>query len=181
MEFIANLWLPIVVSAVLVWVASFLMHMVLPHHKKDYAGLPDEDKFYTGLEGVKPGQYMFPWCTSMAVMKNPEFLERQKRVPNGTMTIWDGPVNMGKNLMLTLLFYLVVGIFIAYLASHSIAPGTPYLKVFQVAGAAAFMAHGLGWVPHTIWFGWKGFWAYMFDSIVFALVTAGTFGWLWPR
>ena len=180
MEFIANLWLPIVVSAVLVWVASFFMHMVLPHHKKDFSKLPDEAQFFAGLQGVAPGQYMFPWCT-MAEMKTPEFQERQKTVPNGTLNLWSGPVNMGKNLMLTLLFYLVVGFFVAYLASHSIATGTPYLKVFQIAGAAAFMAHGLGWIPNTIWFGWKGFGGYMFDSIVFALITAGTFGWLWSR
>jgi hypothetical protein len=173
--------MPILISAVLVWFASALLHMVLPHHKGDFEGLPDEAKVLSALDGVKPGSYMFPWCSSMAEMKSPELMEKQKKGPNGTLTVFPGAVNMGRNLGLSLVFYIVVGILTAYVASHSLAPGVPYLKVFQICGAAAFMAHGLGWMPFMIWFGFRGFWAYLFDSLVFALVTAGTFGWLWPR
>ena len=38
------LWLPILVSAVIVFFASFIMHMVLGYHKSDYRKLPDEDR-----------------------------------------------------------------------------------------------------------------------------------------
>ncbi len=180
MDFLAHLWMPILVSAVLVWIASFFMHMVFPHHKNEWKGHPDEAKLMTALEGVSPGQYMFPFG-SMADMKDPEFVAKQRNGPNGTLTIWPGPVNMGRNLLLTFLFYTVVGVFVGYLGSHALQAGAPYLKVFQVCGTAAFMAHGLGWISFMIWFGGRGFWANLFDSLVYACVTAGTFGWLWNR
>lgn len=180
MDFLSQLWQPIVLSAVIVWIASFIMHMVLPHHKGEFKGLADEPKFFAALQGVARGQYMFPWGT-MADMKNPEFVAKQKSNPNGTLTVWPGPVNMGRNMGLTFLLYLVIGVFVAYLASHTVPAAATYLKVFQICGTAAFMAHGFGWMGHMIWFGGKGFWAYLFDSLVFGCLTAGTFGWLMHR
>ena len=179
MEFLSELWMPILLSAAFVWIASSVMHMVLPHHKSDYAGLPNEDRVTGALAGVAPGQYMFPF-TTMAEMKSPEHLAKMEKGPNGILTIWAVAPNMGRNLGLMLLLYLVIGVFIAYVGSHSSLDGAPYLSVFRICGAIAFMAHGLGWIPHMIWFGTKGFWAYTFDSVVYALVTAGVFGWLWP-
>jgi hypothetical protein len=184
MEFLQHLWTAIVVSAVIIWIASFLLHMVLPHHKGEYKGLPDEEKFYEAIRGVPAGMYMFPWCTSMAEMKTPEFVAKQKRGPNGYVAIWSGPINFGRNLALTMLFFLVVGVFVAYLSWHALGPGPhEYMHVFRIAGTAAFMAHGLGWMPNMIWYGGsaKSFWAYLFDSLVYALLTAGTFSWLWPK
>ncbi len=178
MDFLSHLWMPIVVSAVLVWFASFLMHMVLPHHKGEFKGLPDEPKALAALEGVQPGQYMFPWG-SMADMKNPEFIAKQEKGPCGHMTIWAGRVNMGKNMMLSLLFYLVVSVFVAYLSSHAIPAPEPFMKILQIAGCAAFMAYGLGMIPHMIWFQVKGFWSYLFDNLVYALITGAVFGWMW--
>lgn len=180
MDFLSQFWLPIVVSAVFVWIASFLMHMVLPHHKGEWRGHPNEANLLSALEGVKPGQYMFPWGT-MADMKSPEFAAKQKSVPNGTLVIWPGPVNMGRNLFLTLIFYLVVGVFVAYIAYHTLPMDSEYLATFRITGTLAFAAHGLGWMPYMIWFGGKGFWTNLFDSIVYAGLTAGTFGWLWPQ
>ncbi len=181
MEFLSALWMPIVVSAVFVWIASFFMHMVLPHHKKDWGGLPDEAKFNSALEGVPAGQYMFPYGT-MEDQKNPEFQAKMTAGPCGTLTVWPGPVNMGRNLVLTLLYYVVVGVFAAYVAWNGLFEGEPtYLSVFRMAGTVAFAAHGLGWMSHAIWYGWKGFWGDLFDAVVYALLTAGTFGWLWPN
>jgi hypothetical protein len=87
---------------------------------------------------------------------------------------------MGRNLILTLLFYMVVGVFVAYIAHHTVSVEAPYLETFRITGTVAFAAHGLGWIPFMIWFGGKGFWTNLFDSIVYAGLTAGTFGWLWP-
>ena len=179
MEFLSDLWLPIVVSAAIVWVASAIMHMVMPHHKSEHAGVQDEGRLNDALAGLAPGMYVFPFGT-MADMKKPEFVEKMKKGPNGVLTIWPGPVNMGRNLVLMLVFYLVVGVFVAYVGSHTIVAGAEYLAIFRVAGAMAFMAHGLGWIPHMVWYQGKGFWAYTFDALVYALLTAGTFGWLWP-
>lgn len=181
MEFLSQLWMPILVSGAFVWVASFFMHMVFPHHKKEWeGGHPDEPKLFGALEGVKPGQYMFPYCT-MAEMNSPEMKEKFDKGPNGLLYIFPDKFNMGKNLVMTLILYWVIGAFVAYIGWYSMGAGKTYMEVFRVAGAAAFAAHGLGWIGHMIWYRFKGFWANTFDSVVYALVTAGTFGWLWPR
>jgi hypothetical protein len=179
MEFLSEMWMPIVVSAVFVWIASSIIHMVLPHHKKEFAGLPDEETLNTALEGVKPGQYMFPWAADMEEMKDPAYIEKQKKGPCGVLTVWPGPANFGRNLGMMLAFYLVVGAIVAYVVHHSgVNADTPYMTMFRIAGTTAFMAHGLGWMPGMVWFGQKGFWTYTFDALVYALVTAGVFGWL---
>ena len=40
---ILSLWLPILLSGLLVFVASSVIHMMLPYHKKDYRAAPGED------------------------------------------------------------------------------------------------------------------------------------------
>ena len=166
-------------SAAFVWVVSAVMHMVMPHHKSEFAGLPDEESVMGALQGATPGQYAFPFST-MAEMNSPEHKAKMEKGPNGVVTIWPSAPNMGRNLGLMLVFYLVVAVFVAYVGSHSSLDGEPYLTAFRITGTVAFVAHGLGWIPQMIWFGTKGFWAYTFDSVVYALVTAGVFGWLWP-
>jgi hypothetical protein len=183
MEFLAELWMPIVVSAVFVWIASFITHMLVPIHKGEWTGLADEENVTSALAAVPPGQYMFPWA-EMKDMRSPEHLAKVNRGPNGYVVLWGKPVAFGRNLVLMLLFYLVVGVFVAYVAWHGLGSGAHrYLQVFQVAGAAAFLVHGLGHMPHMIWFGNnpRQPWTYMLDGIIYALVTAGVFGWLWPK
>jgi len=57
------LWLPILLSAVIVFVASFIMHMLLPYHRSDYKPLPGEDKVLATprAAGLKRGLYLFPF------------------------------------------------------------------------------------------------------------------------
>jgi hypothetical protein len=179
MEFLSELWMPIVVSAVFVFVASALLHMVVPHHKGEWKGLANEDAVLGNLKGVPPGQYMFPFC-DMAQMKDPAMQEKLKNNPIGVLTIWPGQANMGQNLGLSFLVYLVIGVFVAYLSWHARGGMTDYMSTFRIAGTAAFMAHGLGILTHMVWYRVKGFWAYLLDNLVYALLTAGVFGWLWP-
>lgn len=178
MEFLGQLWLPIVISAVLVWIASFLMHMVLPHHKGEWKGLPDEARFNEAVKGVPAGQYMFPWG-SMKDMKDPAFQEKLRTGPSGMLQLRGGPINMGQNLILTFLTYLVIGIFVAYILFHFATPADPYMQRFRLAGAAAFLAYVLGWIPQVIWYGPKGFVANVFDGIVYTILTAGSFAGFW--
>ncbi len=179
MEFLTALWVPILVSSAIVFFASFLTHMVLPVHKGDWKGLPNEEATLQSLSGAEPGGYMFPWGT-MKDMKEPAFMEKMKRGPNGTVVIWPGPVNMGRNLILTFLSCIFIGVFIAYVLWHGFAgEKRVYMETFRIAGTAAFMAHGLGLIPHAIWYRGMKMWAVMFDAIVYALLTAGTFAWLW--
>lgn len=171
--------MPIVVSAVLVFIASFLTHMVLPHHKSEFKKLPNEEEMMGALSSVPADLYMFPCPTGPQGMNSPEFMEKVKKGPNGLVVVWPGSVNMGQNLGMTFLFYLLVGVFVAYIGSHGIQAGAPYLERFRMCGAVAFCAHGLGWMSYFIWFRYGRFWPNFFDSVVHALLTAGTFAWLW--
>jgi hypothetical protein len=90
--------------------------------------------------------------------------------------------NMGMNMLLGFIVYLVIGLFVAYVGWHTIPADAHYLHVFRVCGAAAVGFYCLGWMPSFVWFRAPGrFWTSFFDGIVYGLLTAGTFGWLWPR
>ena len=185
MVLLSALWLPIVLSAVIVFVASSIMHMLLPYHKGDYQKIPDEDKVLPALRdaGLKRGLYIFPFADHNT-MKSPEVMEKYKQGPVGTMTIFpSGPPVMPKFLGLWFGYCLIVGFFVAYLAAHTVDPGAHYLRVFRVVGTAAFLAYGLGNISDGIWKGqtWSIVIKEVIDGLVYALLTAGTFGWLWPR
>jgi hypothetical protein len=183
---VTALWLPILLSAVIVFVASSILHMVLPFHRSDYRKLPDEGKVTDALRaaGVTPGPvYSFPHTTHKD-MKSPEVVEKFKRGPVGLLTVFPGgPPAMGKFLGLWFVYCVVVGIFVACVAASTLASGTQYPRVFHVAGLAAFLAYGVGQIPDSIWKGqtWGVTAKHVFDGLIYALLTAGTFGWLWPR
>ena len=182
---LSALWLPILLSAVIVFVASSIMHMVLPYHKSDYQQLPDEDKLLATLRAanLKRGLYVFPFCNHKD-MKSPAVQEKYKQGPVGMMTILpSGPPNMMKYLVQWFVYCLVVGFFVAYLTGHTVAPNAHYLAVFRVAGTAAFLAYGLGGLSSAIWKGqpWSVTIKEVIDGLIYGLLTAGTFGWLWPH
>jgi hypothetical protein len=182
---LSALWLPIVLSAVIVFVASSVMHMLLPYHHGDYRQLPDEDKALAVLRGagLKRGLYIFPFGTHKD-MKSPALIEKYKQGPVGMLTVFpSGPPVMPKFLGQWLGFCLIVAFFVAYLTGHTVVPGARYLAVFRVAGTAAFLAYGVGHLSNGIWKGqtWSFTFKEVIDGLVYALLTAGTFGWLWPR
>jgi hypothetical protein len=179
------LWLPILLAAIIVFVASSIMHMFLPYHKSDYQKLPDEDKLLAALRaaGLKRGLYIFPFCTHKE-MKSPAVMEKYNQGPVGMMTIFpSGPPVMPKFLGMWFAYCLIIGFFVAYLTGHTVAPGARYLAVFRVAGTAAFLAYGLGHLSNGIWKGqtWSVTIKEVIDGLVYASLTAGAFGWLWPR
>ncbi len=185
MGFIAALWLPMVLAAVIVFVASSVMHMMLPYHKGDYRGLPDEAKVLGAMRaaGLTRGLYIFPYGTH-ETMKSPEIQEKYKQGPVGMMTVFpSGPPAMPKFLGLWCGYCLIINFFVAYLAWHVMAPGTNYLAVFRVVGTAAFLGFGLSTLSNGVWKGQTLSFTLkeVFDGLVYALLTAGTFGWLWPR
>jgi hypothetical protein len=182
---LATLWLPVLLSAIIVFIASSIMHMVLQYHRGYYQPLPDEEKILAGLRaaGVKRGLYMFPFC-SHKDMKSPATQEKFKQGPVGTLIVFpSGPINMPKFLVMWFVYCLVIGFFVAYLAAHTLPPGAHYRAVFRVVGTAAFLAYGLGNLVNGIWKGqpWGAVIKEVIDGLVYALLTAGTFGWLWPR
>ena len=179
------LWLPILLSAVIVFIASSILHMVLPYHKSDYHPLPDEDKLLAALRGagLKRGLYFFPFGTHKE-MKSPAMIEKYKQGPVGTMTIFpSGPPAMTKYLVTWSVYCLIVRFFEAYLSGRTVPPGTSYLAVFRVAGTAAFLAYGVGLLSNGIWKGqpWGMVIKEVIDGLIYSLLMAGTFGWRWPH
>jgi hypothetical protein len=176
---------PILLSAVIVFVASSVMHMLLPYHQSDYQRLPDEDKVLGALRGanLKRGLYIFPYTTHKD-LKSPEVVEKFKQGPVGMVMIRpSGAPTMTKFMVMWFCFCLIVGVFVAYVTGRTVAPGADYLAVFRVAGTVAFMAYGLGHLSDGIWKGqtWSATIKEVIDGLVYGLLTAGTFGWLWPR
>jgi hypothetical protein len=183
---LSALWMPLVLAAVAVFVVSAILHMVLKYHKADYRRIPNQDQVLAelGKANLPPGQYHFPYFEEMKECNTPEAQERFRRGPNGILIqMPKGPMNMGKYLGVWFVYCLLVSLFVAYITGHTVAAGTDYLAVFRVAGATAFMAYALANMVNSIWMGvpWSNTIRAMADGLVYSLVTAGFFGWLWPR
>jgi hypothetical protein len=187
MSILAALWQPIVLSAVLVFILSAIIHMVLKYHNSDYKRLPNEDAVRAALRSGNPEprrQYIFPYAAEMKEMGSPEMQQKFIEGPVGLIYLRQpGPPTMGPALAQWFLFTLWVSLLIAYVAARSIPPGAEYRDVFCTVGAVTFLAYAVGVLPASIWMGkpWAVTAKEMFDGLLYALVTAGTFGWLWPR
>jgi hypothetical protein len=183
---ISWLWLPILLSAVIVFVASSIIHMLLPVHRSDYRRLPAEDEVMAALRrfNIPPGDYLVPCAGSMKEVGTPAFVEKMTRGPVAIMTVRpSGPPTMAKELVMWFAYCLVVGLFAAYITGRALGPGVHYLSVFRFAGCTAFIGYSLALWQSTIWFGrnWRTTLKSTIDGLVYGLLTAGTFGWLWPR
>ncbi len=180
-----SLWLPILLSAVFVFVVSSFIHMALKYHRTDFGKLPNEDQVMDALRpfGIPPGDYVVPYAGSTDVMKTPEFTEKVSKGPVAFMTVLEnGPFAMGESLVMWFLYSVVVSVFAAYIAGHALDPGVDYRAVFRFVGAVAFAGYGLALLQNSIWYkrNWAATLKSVFDGLVYAFVTAGTFGWLWP-
>jgi hypothetical protein len=183
---IFQLWLPIVLSAVIVFVVSSIIHMVSPWHKNDYARVPNEDQLRNAVRplAIPPGDYMVPRPTSREELRTPEFAEKMKQGPNMILTVLPaGPMSMKRSLILWFLFALAVGVFAAYVAGRALPVGADYLAVFRFVGVTAFIAYSVALWQQSIWYArsWSITAKATVDGLIYALLTAGTFGWLWPR
>ena len=180
---LADLWLPILLSAVFVFIASSVFHMLLPIHRKDYSGMPGEGAVLEAMraQNLQPGDYMFPFCDSFKEMGEPEFQEKLKAGPVGTMTITPG-FAMGKSLVQWFVFSIIVSALVGYVLTFACDRGADYMVVMRLAGTVGFMSYALGAVPNSIWKGlsWSTTAKFVFDGLVYGLVTGGTFGWQWP-
>jgi hypothetical protein len=180
------LWLPTLVASVIVFLVSSLIHMVLPWHKGDYPKLPNQDAVMDALRpfSMPTGDYMVPRPSSQKEMRTPEFAERMKRGPVVLMTVMpNGQMSIGRNLALWFVFCVVVGLFAAYVSGLALPVGAAYPRVFQIVAVTAFIGYSLALWPLSIWYrrGWSLAVKETVDGLIYALLTAGTFGWLWPR
>ena len=184
---LSSLILPILLSAVIVFLVSSVIHMALTSwHKNDYVKVPNEDKVMDALRplGIPPGDYMIPRPSSSQDMRSPEFLEKMKKGPVMMLTVIpSGPIPMGKKLALWFLYGAAVSFFAAYVAGRALPVGADYLSVFRFVGTASFIGYSVALWQISIWYhrSWTTTFKSTVDGFVYALFTAGTFGWLWPR
>lgn len=183
MEFVADLWQPILLSAALVFIWSAVSWTLLPWHNAEWQGLPNAEAVRAAIKsaGFAPGQYMFPWVDDPKTRRSPEAMATFAEGPSGIVTILKpGPMSMGGMMTKALLFNLVVSLFVAYVVAHAFGANlaaASYGSVFRIAGCVAFMAYAFGTVPDVIWFGkpWKLWLLAAFDALVFSLLVGGTF------
>lgn len=185
MEFLTQLWLPIVVSGVAVFILSALAWTVLPHHKNDWQGLPNADAVQLAMRAnaPTPGQYALPWARDPKMLQDPAMKERMDKGPRAYITVVpNGMPAMGPMMVKALIFNVIVSFLVAYVAWHALGAGAPYLSVFRLVGATSMMSYILASVPDSIWFGrpWRNFGMQAIDGVVYGLFTAGIFGSLWP-
>ncbi len=182
---IASLWLPILLSAAAVFILSSIIHMFLGYHNSDFKKIPDEDRVMDDLRkaNIPPGDYMFPYTRDSKERNSQEFKDKMSKGPMGVMTIFQSSAaNMGSSLAQWFVYCLIVGIFAAYVAGRALPAGSEYLAVFRFAGVTAFVGYGLALMQDSIWYkkSWTVTLKSIFDGLIYALVTGGIFGWLWP-
>ncbi|HET9664236.1 MAG TPA: hypothetical protein VFP00_08405 [Burkholderiales bacterium] len=178
---IAALWLPILVSAVIVFVTSALVWMVMPWHKSDFRKLPDEDGARAALRGLPVGCYMMPYCKDPAELKDEAVRQKFIEGPQAFITVApNGLPGMTPKMVMSFVYYIVVGAFCAYVVGRTLPPDADYMQVFRVAGTTAFLAYGLAYVQDSIWFSrpWSLTAKSVGDALLYGLLTAGVFGWL---
>jgi hypothetical protein len=184
---LSQLWLPIVLSAIAVFIGSSIIWMFLPIHKNEYKKLGDKEPAV--LEAVRSwglggGMFMFPFCDPKE-RNDPAAKEKLAKGPWGVFLLRAAPWNMGQLLGLWFFNALIISFIVAYIASHAGLTGerSQYLKVFQVVGATAFLAYGGNAMTDCIWKGrpWSTLPGALFDALVYAGLTAGVFGWKWPH
>ena len=179
------LWLPILLSGILVFVVSSIIHMVLQYHAGDSGAVPDEAKVMDALRPfeIPPGDYVIPRPASTKEMGEAAFIDKMKAGPVALVTVLpNGPIAMGTSLARWFGYSLLVGAIAGYTAGITLGPGAEYGTVFRVVGMVAFAGYSLAILQSSIWWhrSWRFTFLTMFDGAVYALLTAGTFGWLWP-
>ena len=175
------LWLPIILSGVALFFASWAAWMLLPHHKGEWKSLPDEQGVMESLRkfNIPPGQYNFPHACDHAAMKGEDYKRRVAAGPVGFMTVFDKMPNMGMNMLCTVLFFTIANFVIGYLAGSVIPPGQSFLQVFRFVGTAGILTYGTANILNGIWFGRKMA-SDIVDGIAYGLITGLIFAALWP-
>jgi hypothetical protein len=186
--FLTSLWLPVLVAALAVFLASFITHMVLPYHRSDVLKLPveQEDALLDALRRINatPGDYAVPHAGGPAGMKDPVFVAKATKGPLAFITIAPGSApSMGPYLGLWFVYCLVVSLCSAYVVWRVVGPDASVRMVFEFAAAITFMAYALALPDDSIWYrrSWITTLKSMFDGVIYACATGAVFTWLWPR
>ncbi len=182
---IFSLWLPILLSSVVVFIISSILHMMFKYHNTDFKKINSEDQIMNDLRkyNIPPGDYVFPFAADNKERNTAEFKEKLNNGPVAFITVFpSGQMSMGSSLIIWFIYSIIIGIFAAYVAGRVLSPGADYLSVFRFTGVVAFAGYSLALLQNSIWFGksWGATIKSVIDGLIYALFTGGIFGWLWP-
>lgn len=180
---LSALWLPILLSAVGVFLASAVIWMAIQYHDSDWRQLPDEEAARAALRGTAPGQYSVPHAADDKARQGEAWQAKYREGPAAMIVVLPhGSRAMGRQLAQWFVCTLLISLLVAYVAAVTLPAGTAYLKVFQVVSTTGVLAYAGGAASGAIWFGhtWSRTIKDIVDGLVYGLVTAGIFGWLWP-
>jgi hypothetical protein len=183
MEFLIDLWLPILIGTIVLWFLSFLAWAILPHHFGDHRKLDDEEALmeFVRQANVQPGNYLFPYCGSSKEQADKRYVERYTAGPRGVLHVYAMP-NMGINMAMTIVYFLVTVLTIGYITHVACPPGdaaTTFMKVFRIAGTIGVLNYASSGILHRIWFKAK-MWTGILDGVVFGVVLGLVFAFMWP-
>lgn len=180
---LAALWLPVVLSAIAVFILSSLVWMVFPWHRKDFQALPKEEAARAALRGTEPGLYTIPNAPDRAAMQDAGYKKKLAEGPVAFVVMLpNGDPAMSRTMVQWFLWSLVVSFTVAYVLSNTVPPGYGFLLPFQIGGTVAWLAYSWAYVQEGIWFGrpWPHVAKQLLDGLLYALATGAVFGWLWP-
>ncbi len=178
---IVSLWLPILVSAIITFIASAAVWTVLPWHKSDYKKTNDEEGVRSALKGADPGLYTVPHCADAAALQDEEVRQKFVDGPQAFITVVpNGVPQMGPKLAMSFLYNVFVGVLCAYIVSRTLDAEASYLAVFRISGTVAWIAYGIAFIQDSVWFGkpWSVTAKNLLDALIYGLLTGGVFGWL---
>tara|TARA_R110002072_G_scaffold42064_12_gene118139 strand:- start:90993 stop:91589 length:597 start_codon:yes stop_codon:yes gene_type:complete len=184
MVHLAELWMPLLITSVVVFFASAIMWMAMPHHKKDINFVGDKEPgFLDALKStdLKAGFYLYPGCEAKD-LKTDEGKAKWDAGPWGSLIVSPGKPNFGMNLVKTFVVYAIITVFVAYITGHSVPAGAEYMHVFRVAGTTAILGHCMGGLVNDFFLGkpTRFIVTCFIDGLVYALLTAGIFAAMWP-
>ena len=179
------LLVPALLAAVLVFLVSSVIHMMTPWHADDFARLPNEEGVLSALRplNIAPGSYLAPRSSSMKEMGTPEFQAKTKLGPTVMMTVMPKGSGMAQQLGLWFVYTFVIALFSGFISSKAVGIGEKYILVFKYVASIAFAAYTMGLWQFSIWYKrpWIVTLKSTIDGALYACLTAGAFGWLWPR
>jgi hypothetical protein len=182
---ITMLWLPILISAVLVFVAANVLWMALPFwHRADYRRTGNDPAFVDAAKSLQSGMYVFPFVDWKEM--TPEKRAEMATQPAGYMIVRNpNRFNFAVTLIGYFVYTLLISAIVAYLAGVVMGPGQPYARVFRVVATAAMLAwaFGAGHISDSLWYGkpWSSTIKTIVDGVIDGLLMGGVFGWLWPK
>ena len=181
---LSSLWLPILLSAVTVFVVSSVIHMLTPWHKGDFKQFAAEDAVLEALRAfdLEPGDYAAPKPGSLSEMSSAAYRAKVERGPQIMLTVFPPGLSMGRQLVAWFVYAVVVAIVAGYVAGIALGPGAGYMPVFRLTSTVSFAGFALGIWQSWIWYS-RDLGSTLranVDGLVYALLTGGLFGWLWP-